>query len=197
METAEQVVEELFEEAAVAAPALREYPDALINRYHAEGVIIDPDAVRGNLKGGISILWNLMGDNIVYLVAGFEADLAASLEHFGERVGLQHSLLCVPDEDQGTSMLAHFVACLAMNSYTTELVAIYNETGEGEDDEFDVNSGWPVKVDQLAVMGHIEMVLNCIPFDATSEARVRAYSYRWLAEIIMHLTPPSKKSKYH
>lgn len=197
METGEQIVNEHFEAAALAAPALRELPDILVERYHAEGITIDPEAVRGNVVGGTSILWELMGDNIVYLVEGFQSDLAASLEHFGERVGLQHGLLGVPEHEEGACMLAHFVTCLAMNTYTTELVQIYNDTGEGEDDEFDIQSGWPVAPDQLMVMGHIEMALNCIPFDAASETLVRRYTHRWLGEIIMYLTKPARKSKYH
>lgn len=36
METGEQIVNENFEAASLAAPALREYPDALIQRYEAE-----------------------------------------------------------------------------------------------------------------------------------------------------------------
>lgn len=197
METAEQIVNENFEAAAQVAPALREYPDALIERYHAEGVDIDPVAVRENVIGGISVLWLLMEENITFLMEAFPKDMPASIEHFGERYSLGHSLLDVPEREEGFCMLAHFVVCLAMNTYTTELFDIYQETGEGEDDEFDEFSGWPVKADPLMVMGHIEVALATIPFDARSLTGVRAYTNRWLGEVLMYHTKPPAKSKYH
>lgn len=197
METGEQIVAENFEAASQVAPAIRMYPDALVRKYNEEGITVDPDAVRDNLRGGVSILWMLMEDNIAFLVNAFEEDLAASLEHFGERIVAQHSFLDTPDDDQGASVLAHFVVCLAMNIYTTAMFQTYQETGEGEDDEFDIQSGWPVAPDPLAVTAYVEQVLACIPFDAQTLNDVRRYTTRWLGEVRMHLIKPPTKSKYH
>lgn len=47
------------------------------------------------------------------------------------------------------------------------------------------------------VMGHIEVALATIPFDARSLTGVRAYTNRWLGEVLMYHTKPPAKSKYH
>lgn len=197
METGEQIVNENFEAASLAAPALREYPDALIQRYEAEGVVVDPVAIREHVEGGIGILWLIMEENITFLMEAFPKDMPASIEHFGERIALDHSLLDVPDDEAGFSMLAHFVVCLAMNTYTTELFDIFEETGDGEDDEFDEFSGWPVNIDRRAMLFHIATVLSCIPLDARSLAGVLPYTHRWLGEVIMYHTKTPHASKFH